>query len=254
MAGGLPSFKSLMRCFSTNAALLPHAPQQRATADEILQHPWMRENGVATDRPLDNVILQRMKCAGWRSGLRPGAQAHDRLVQQLRCHLCNLCPTLPSGRPAAHRTFANHNKLKKEAMKVGVVASAALLDSGSDTGSSGSSDVGRHQRRLNRTTTCLPLPCLSHRSLQQPCHQRRLPAWPPCSRPLMLTVAVRRRRTCHSFFARECSPPPTHHHTHHHHHHHQSPMHTYEGTITADELREALKQKGSLLKPEELQV
>ena len=34
---------------------------QRATADEILKHPWMKENGVATDKPLDNVILQRMK-------------------------------------------------------------------------------------------------------------------------------------------------------------------------------------------------
>lgn len=40
--------------------MLEANPAKRATADEILQHPWMRENGVATDRPLDNVILKRM--------------------------------------------------------------------------------------------------------------------------------------------------------------------------------------------------
>lgn len=40
--------------------MLEPRPSKRATADEILQHPWMRENGVATDKPLDNVILKRM--------------------------------------------------------------------------------------------------------------------------------------------------------------------------------------------------
>jgi calcium-dependent protein kinase len=35
-------------------------PKKRATADEIVQHPWMKENGVATDKALDNVILNRM--------------------------------------------------------------------------------------------------------------------------------------------------------------------------------------------------
>ena len=36
-------------------------PKKRATADAILQHSWMRENGTASDRPLDNVILTRMR-------------------------------------------------------------------------------------------------------------------------------------------------------------------------------------------------
>ncbi|KAL4447969.1 hypothetical protein ABPG75_005188 [Micractinium tetrahymenae] len=40
--------------------MLEPSPARRATADEILQHPWMRENGVASDAPLDNVILRRM--------------------------------------------------------------------------------------------------------------------------------------------------------------------------------------------------
>ena len=36
-------------------------PKKRATADAILQHSWMRENGTASERPLDNVILTRMR-------------------------------------------------------------------------------------------------------------------------------------------------------------------------------------------------
>ena len=36
-------------------------PKKRATADAILQHSWMKENGTASDRPLDNVIVKRMQ-------------------------------------------------------------------------------------------------------------------------------------------------------------------------------------------------
>ena len=36
-------------------------PKHRATAIQILQHEWMRENGTASERPLNNVILQRMR-------------------------------------------------------------------------------------------------------------------------------------------------------------------------------------------------
>ncbi|PSC68183.1 calcium-dependent kinase [Micractinium conductrix] len=64
--------------------MLEPNPAKRATADEILQHPWMRENGVASDKPLDNVILNRMTA------------------------------------------FAANNKLKRQAMKV--IASAMPAD------------------------------------------------------------------------------------------------------------------------------
>ncbi len=36
-------------------------PKKRATAEAILHHGWMRENGSASDKPLDNVILTRMR-------------------------------------------------------------------------------------------------------------------------------------------------------------------------------------------------
>ena len=36
-------------------------PKKRATANTILQHSWMKENGTASDKPLDNVILSRMR-------------------------------------------------------------------------------------------------------------------------------------------------------------------------------------------------
>lgn len=36
-------------------------PKKRATAQVILQHEWMRKNGTASDKPLDNVILNRMR-------------------------------------------------------------------------------------------------------------------------------------------------------------------------------------------------
>ena len=36
-------------------------PRKRADANRVLQHEWMRENGTASERPLDNVILKRMR-------------------------------------------------------------------------------------------------------------------------------------------------------------------------------------------------
>ncbi|BDA50363.1 Calcium-dependent protein kinase 34 [Coccomyxa sp. Obi] len=42
-------------------AMLQQDPKKRATADQILRHSWMKENGTASDKPLDNVILTRMR-------------------------------------------------------------------------------------------------------------------------------------------------------------------------------------------------
>ena len=45
--------------------MLERNPAKRAKADEILKHDWMKENGVATDKPLGNAILTRLnKFAG----------------------------------------------------------------------------------------------------------------------------------------------------------------------------------------------
>mmetsp|Transcript_21427 Transcript_21427/g.55882 ORF Transcript_21427/g.55882 Transcript_21427/m.55882 type:complete len:529 (-) Transcript_21427:189-1775(-) len=41
--------------------MLVQDPRKRATADEILQHEWMKENGVASDKPLDSAIASRIK-------------------------------------------------------------------------------------------------------------------------------------------------------------------------------------------------
>lgn len=35
-------------------------PRKRAAAAEIMQHPWMKENGVASDAPMDNAIVSRL--------------------------------------------------------------------------------------------------------------------------------------------------------------------------------------------------
>lgn len=43
------------------ALMLQMDPKKRANAEDILKHPWMCENGVASDKPLDNVILNRMR-------------------------------------------------------------------------------------------------------------------------------------------------------------------------------------------------
>jgi len=42
-------------------AMLQQAPRKRANAEQILKHEWMKENGSASDKPLDNVILNRMR-------------------------------------------------------------------------------------------------------------------------------------------------------------------------------------------------
>jgi len=41
--------------------MLVQDPRRRATADEILQHEWMKENGVASDSPMDSAVAVRIK-------------------------------------------------------------------------------------------------------------------------------------------------------------------------------------------------
>ena len=41
--------------------LLVMDAKKRATAKQVLEHPWLKEQGVAPDRPMDNVVIARMR-------------------------------------------------------------------------------------------------------------------------------------------------------------------------------------------------
>ncbi|WOG86335.1 hypothetical protein DCAR_0205537 [Daucus carota subsp. sativus] len=41
--------------------MLCYDPKERITAAEVLNHPWMREDGDASDKPIDFAVLTRMK-------------------------------------------------------------------------------------------------------------------------------------------------------------------------------------------------
>ncbi|XP_026409902.1 calcium-dependent protein kinase 2-like [Papaver somniferum] len=41
--------------------MLTHDPKKRITAAEVLEHPWMREGGEASDQPINSAVLKRMK-------------------------------------------------------------------------------------------------------------------------------------------------------------------------------------------------
>ncbi|KAL3821047.1 hypothetical protein ACJIZ3_006952 [Penstemon smallii] len=41
--------------------MLTQDPKERITADQILEHPWIREGGEASDKPIDSAVLSRMK-------------------------------------------------------------------------------------------------------------------------------------------------------------------------------------------------
>jgi len=41
--------------------MLVSNPNQRASADTILQHEWLKENGIASEKPLDNAVLGRIQ-------------------------------------------------------------------------------------------------------------------------------------------------------------------------------------------------
>ncbi|OIW02809.1 hypothetical protein TanjilG_29585 [Lupinus angustifolius] len=50
-----PQAKDLVR------KMLNTDPKQRLTAYEVLNHPWIKEDGEAPDTPLDNAVLNRLK-------------------------------------------------------------------------------------------------------------------------------------------------------------------------------------------------
>ncbi|KAG9139289.1 hypothetical protein Leryth_011292 [Lithospermum erythrorhizon] len=50
-----PSAKDVVR------KMLNSNPKQRLTAFEVLNHPWIKEDGEAPDTPLDNSVLDRLK-------------------------------------------------------------------------------------------------------------------------------------------------------------------------------------------------
>ncbi|XP_057809807.1 calcium-dependent protein kinase 2 [Salvia miltiorrhiza] len=41
--------------------MLTHDPKKRITAAQVLEHPWIKEGGEASDKPIDSAVLSRMK-------------------------------------------------------------------------------------------------------------------------------------------------------------------------------------------------
>ena len=41
--------------------LLNRNVSQRISAAQVLQHPWLTQQGLHSDKPLDNVVIQRMR-------------------------------------------------------------------------------------------------------------------------------------------------------------------------------------------------
>ena len=72
-ASSRPPHPAGLSWLSTHFLLLVQDPHKRATADQILHHSWMKENGTATDKPLDNVILSRMRAFAGMNKLKKEA-------------------------------------------------------------------------------------------------------------------------------------------------------------------------------------
>ena len=45
--------------------LLDRNVSKRITAAQVLQHPWLTQQGLQSDKPLDNVVIQRMRQVGF---------------------------------------------------------------------------------------------------------------------------------------------------------------------------------------------
>lgn len=60
-------------CVDLVRGILNFDTQQRATAQDILQHPWLAAQGVAPDKPLDNVVITRLRNFAGMTRLRKAA-------------------------------------------------------------------------------------------------------------------------------------------------------------------------------------
>lgn len=57
--------------------------RQRATSESILQHPWLHTHGVAPDKPIDSIVIQRLRNFAGMTRLRKAAILAA--AQHLRC-------------------------------------------------------------------------------------------------------------------------------------------------------------------------
>ncbi len=55
----------VVHCCLQNACkyMLVRDPNLRPTAEQVLQHPWIKKGGTATDKPLEPEMLKRSACA-----------------------------------------------------------------------------------------------------------------------------------------------------------------------------------------------
>jgi len=101
--------------------MLEQDPAKRATADQILQHPWMREHGTASSAPLDNIILKRMQ----------GFSAMNKLKRQaLMLIASNMAPEQLAGLKAIFEAIDKDNSgsITVDEMKQGLHEQGSVLD------------------------------------------------------------------------------------------------------------------------------
>ena len=77
--------------------MLVRDPKRRATAQQILQHDWMRENGVAADTVIELEVLTRIRKFSAMNRLKKEALKVGARGRTLRSHVC--------GRPAFLSVF-----------------------------------------------------------------------------------------------------------------------------------------------------
>ena len=76
--------------------LLNRDPSQRATAAEVLNHPWLTQQGLQSDEPLDNVVIQRMRKVSHQSALLQGGPRSSVKGLPATPHSCQTGRGIPS--------------------------------------------------------------------------------------------------------------------------------------------------------------